>query len=196
MRTARIERNTAETKISLTLTLEGTGKREIQTGCGFLDHMLTLFAAHGGFDLNLSCQGDTWVDDHHTVEDVGICLGRAFRQALGEMRGIARYGNFLLPMDETLVLCAVDLSGRMALGWQMNFPSQKVGAFDTELCREFWLAFVRECPCSLHAVQMAGDNTHHLIEAAFKGLARALSMAAAIVPGQESEIPSTKGLLG
>ena len=177
MRTAPIERRTTETQITLTLALDGTGKGDVATGCGFLDHMLQLFARHGRFDLALRCTGDTWVDDHHTVEDVGICLGRAFRQALGEMRGIARYGNFLLPMDETLVLCAV-------------------GAFDTELCREFWLAFVRECPCSLHAVQMAGDNTHHLIEAAFKGLARALSMAAAIVPGQESEIPSTKGLLG
>ena len=196
MRTATITRRTNETDIALKLELDGGGESQISTGVGFLDHMLTLFARHGRFDLTVQAKGDTWVDDHHTVEDVGICLGRAFRQALGEMRGIARYGNFLLPMDETLVLCAVDLSGRMALGWQMNFPSQKVGAFDTELCREFWLAFVRECPCSLHAVQMAGDNTHHLIEAAFKGLARALSMAAAIVPGQESEIPSTKGLLG
>ena len=195
MRNATIQRTTTETDISLSLELDGTGRYDIQTGCGFLDHMLQLFARHGRFDLTIRCKGDTWVDYHHTVEDVGICLGQAFRQALGEMRGIARYGNFLLPMDESLVLCAVDLSGRAALGWDMELPAAKVGDFDTELCKEFWLAFVRSCPCSLHAKQLAGENTHHLIEAAFKGLARALAQAVAIQPGQEGEIPSTKGLL-
>ncbi len=195
MRNAAIQRTTTETDISLSLELDGTGRYDIQTGCGFLDHMLQLFARHGRFDLTIRCKGDTWVDYHHTVEDVGICLGQAFRQALGEMRGIARYGNFLLPMDESLVLCAVDISGRAALGWGMELPAAKVGDFDTELCKEFWLAFVRSCPCSLHAKQLAGENTHHLIEAAFKGLARALAQAVAIQPGQEGEIPSTKGLL-
>ena len=195
MRNATIQRTTTETDISLVLELDGTGRYDIQTGCGFLDHMLQLFARHGRFDLTIRCKGDTWVDYHHTVEDVGICLGQAFRQALGEMLGIARYGNFLLPMDESLVLCAVDLSGRAALGWGMDLPAAKVGDFDTELCKEFWLAFVRSCPCSLHAKQLAGENTHHLIEAAFKGLARALAQAVAIQPGQEGEIPSTKGLL-
>lgn len=195
MRNATIQRTTTETDISLSLELDGTGRYDIQTGCGFLDHMLQLFARHGRFDLTICCKGDTWVDYHHTVEDVGICLGQAFRQALGEMRGIARYGNFLLPMDESLVLCAVDLSGRAALGWGMELPAAKVGDFDTELCKEFWLAFVRSCLCSLHAKQLAGENTHHLIEAAFKGLARALAQAVAIQPGQEEEIPSTKGLL-
>lgn len=195
MRNATIQRTTTETDISLSLELDGTGRYDIQTGCGFLDHMLQLFARHGRFDLTIRCKGDTWVDYHHTVEDVGICLGQAFRQALGEMRGIARYGNFLLPMDESLVLCAVDLSGRTALGWGMELPAAKVGDFDTELCKEFWLAFVRSCLCSLHAKQLAGENTHHLIEAAFKGLARALAQAVAIQPGQEEEIPSTKGLL-
>ena len=195
MRNATIQRTTTETDISLSLELDGTGRYDIQTGCGFLDHMLQLFARHGRFDLTIRCKGDTWVDYHHTVEDVGICLGQAFRQALGEMRGIARYGNFLLPMDESLVLCAVDLSGRAALGWGMELPAAKVGDFDTELCKEFWLAFVRSCLCSLHAKQLAGENTHHLIEAAFNGLARALALAVAIQPGQEEEIPSTKGLL-
>ena len=171
MRNATIQRTTTETDISLSLELDGTGRYDIQTGCGFLDHMLQLFARHGRFDLTIRCKGDTWVDYHHTVEDVGICLGQAFRQALGEMLGIARYGNFLLPMDESLVLCAVDLSGRAALGWGMELPAAKVGDFDTELCKEFWLAF------------------------AFKGLARALAQAVAIQPGQEGEIPSTKGLL-
>ena len=195
MRNATIQRTTTETDISLVLELDGTGRYDIQTGCGFLDHMLQLFARHGRFDLTIRCKGDTWVDYHHTVEDVGICLGQAFRQALGEMRGIARYGNLLLPMDESLVLCAVDLSGRAALGWGMDLPAAKVGDFDTELCKEFWLSFVRSCLCSLHTKQLAGENTHHLIEAAFKGLARALAQAVAIQPGQEGEIPSTKGLL-
>lgn len=195
MRTAKIERSTAETQITLTLTLEGAGLCTADTGCGFLDHMLTLFARHGGFDLAVHCTGDTKVDYHHTVEDVGICLGRAFAKALGEARGIARYGNFALPMDETLVLCAVDLSGRAALGWQLRLPSARVGDFDTELAREFWLGFVRCCPSAVHFVQLAGENTHHILEAAFKGAGRALAQAVAIQPGHENEIPSTKGVL-
>lgn len=195
MRTAKIERSTAETQITLTLTLEGAGLCEADTGCGFLDHMLTLFARHGGFDLAVRCTGDTKVDYHHTVEDVGICLGRAFAKALGEARGIARYGNFALPMDETLVLCAVDLSGRAALGWQLHLPSTRVGDFDTELAKEFWLGFVRCCPSAVHLVQLAGENTHHILEAAFKGAGRALAQAVAIQPGHENEIPSTKGVL-
>lgn len=195
MRTAKIERSTAETQITLTLTLEGGGACEADTGCGFLDHMLTLLARHGGFDLTVHCAGDTRVDFHHTVEDVGICLGRAFAKALGEARGIARYGNFALPMDETLVLCAVDLSGRAALGWQLRLPAARVGDFDTELAKEFWLGFVRCCPSAVHFVQLAGENTHHILEAAFKGAGRALAQAAAIQPGHENEIPSTKGVL-
>ena len=195
MRTAEIVRKTAETDISLKLTLEGTGRGEIATGCGFLDHMLTLFAAHGRFDLAVSCRGDTWVDDHHTVEDVGICLGKAFQQALGEMRGITRYGSFILPMDEVLMVCAVDLSGRAHLGWQVELPTEKVGTFDTELGKEFWLAFVRSCPSAVHLKQLAGENSHHILEAVFKGMGRALRQAVAIEPGKENEIPSTKGLL-
>lgn len=195
LRSATIARNTTETRIELFLKLDGTGKSTVNTGCGFLDHMLTLFARHGRFDLNVDCTGDIYVDYHHTVEDVGICLGKAFSKALGEMRGIARYGNFLLPMDETLVLCAVDICGRSALGFGLSLPSGRVGDFDTELVKEFFLAFVRNCPMSLHVQQMAGENTHHIIEAAFKGLARALAEAVALVPGQENEIPSTKGVL-
>lgn len=195
MRTARIERNTAETKISLTLTLEGTGKREIQTGCGFLDHMLTLFAAHGGFDLNLSCQGDTWVDDHHTVEDVGIVLGGAFAQALGEKRGVTRYGSTLLPMDEALILTAVDLSGRGLLCYGLDIPTEKVGTFDTQLTEEFLNAFARQAGLTLHVKQLAGTNSHHIIEGAFKSLARSLRAAVAIDPAAAGEVPSTKGVL-
>lgn len=195
MRTADISRKTAETQITLSLCLEGTGKGDIQTGCGFLDHMLTLFARHGRFDLKVRCQGDTWVDDHHTVEDVGICLGKAFQQALGEMRGITRYGSFILPMDEVLMVCAVDLSGRAHLGWQVELPTEKVGTFDTELGKEFWLAFVRSCPSAVHLKQLAGENSHHILEAVFKGMGRALRQAVAIEPGKENEIPSTKGLL-
>lgn len=195
MRKATITRNTTETRITLTLELDGTGACEADTGCGFLDHMLELLARHGRFDLTVHCAGDTRVDSHHTVEDTGICLGKAFARALGEGRGIARYGNFLLPMDETLVLCAVDLSGRAALGWQLRLPSRRVGTFDTELAKEFWLGFVRCCPSAVHFVQLAGENTHHILEAAFKGAGRALRQAVAIQPGQEQEIPSTKGLL-
>ena len=194
MRRAYIERKTAETDIRLELTLEGDGY-ENDTGCGFLDHMLELFARHGSFDLAVTCQGDTQVDDHHTVEDIGIALGKAFAQALGDLRGVYRYGNFLLPMDEALVLCAVDLSGRGYLGWQMELPTEKVGTFDTELAEEFWIAFSRNCGATLHFQQMAGRNSHHILEAAFKGMGRALRQAVAIEPGRENEIPSTKGIL-
>lgn len=195
MRTAALERNTLETKISLTLDLDGTGVGQIDTGCGFLDHMLTLFARHGDFDLTLTCRGDTQVDDHHTVEDVGIALGQAFTKALGDKRGIRRYGQFLLPMDETLVLVGCDLSGRDYLGWNVTLPAAKVGTFDTELAKEFWLGFVRHCPGALHFYQLAGENTHHILEASFKGAGRALKEAVALDEKHAGEIPSTKGLL-
>ena len=195
MRTAQIERNTNETQIRLTLNVDGRGQYQVDTGCGFLDHMLELFARHGSFDLAVTCQGDTQVDDHHTVEDIGIALGKAFAQALGDLRGVYRYGNFLLPMDEALVLCAVDLSGRGYLDWQMELPTEKVGTFDTELAEEFWIAFSRNCGATLHFQQMAGRNSHHILEAAFKGMGRALRQAVAIEPGRENEIPSTKGIL-
>ena len=195
MRRATIERNTKETAIALTLNLDGTGKADVSSGVGFLNHMLELLAFHGQFDLALRCQGDTQVDDHHSVEDIGIALGKAFLQALGDKRGIVRYGNFLLPMDEALVLCAVDLCGRDSLGFQVNIPTQKVGAFDTELVKEFMLAFARNACCSLHFVQMAGENSHHIIEAMFKGLGRALRQAVAIDPARADETPSSKGVL-
>lgn len=195
MRTADISRKTAETDITLSLCLEGTGKGDIQTGCGFLDHMLTLFARHGRFDLKVHCQGDTWVDDHHTVEDVGICLGDAFAQALGELRGVNRYGSTLLPMDETLILTAVDLSGRSLLCYDLNIPTQKVGTFDTQLTEEFFMAFARRAGLTLHVRQLAGQNSHHIIEGAFKSLGRSLRQAVAIDPEFAGEIPSTKGVL-
>lgn len=195
MRTASIERSTRETQIQLTLNLDGTGKADISTGVGFLDHMLELFARHGDFDLAVRCQGDTWVDGHHSVEDTGICLGRAFQEALGDKRGITRYGQSLLPMDETLVLIACDLSGRDFLGWSVELPAQRVGDFDTELAKEFFLALVRECPMALHIRQLAGENTHHILEAVFKGAGRALKMAAAQDEKHRDEIPSTKGVL-
>ena len=195
MRKACIDRDTKETQIRLTLDLDGTGVSEISTGVGFLDHMLELFARHGDFDLTLACHGDTRVDGHHSVEDVGICLGRAFTQALGDKRGISRYGQFLLPMDETLVLCACDLSGRDYLGWAVELPAQKVGDFDTELAKEFWLAFVRNCPASVHIRQLAGENTHHILEAVFKGMGRTLKMAVAPDEKHLNDVPSTKGTL-
>ena len=195
MRTAEIIRNTAETKISLTLNLDGTGKSDIQTKVGFLDHMLTLFAKHGRFDLDVSCDGDTWVDDHHTVEDVGIALGQAFAVALGDKRGITRYGNMILPMDESLILTAVDISGRGYLGYALEIPTQKVGTFDTELVEEFWLGFVRNAQCTLHIRQLAGTNSHHIIEGAFKSAGRSLRAAVAIEEAFANEIPSTKGVL-
>lgn len=195
MRTAQIARDTNETSIRLTLELDGTGASKIDSGCGFLNHMLTLLAAHGRFDLEVSCKGDTDVDDHHTVEDIGIALGQAFTKALGARCGITRYGQSLLPMDETLVLCGVDLSGRDYLGWGLTLPAQKVGMFDTELAKEFWLGFVRQCPCALHFRQLAGENTHHILEAAFKGAGRALRMAVSLDPALNGQIPSTKGTL-
>ncbi len=195
MRTAEIARKTAETDIALSLCLEGTGKGDIQTGCGFLDHMLTLFARHGRFDLKVRCQGDTYVDDHHTVEDVGICLGDAFAKALGELRGVNRYGSALLPMDEALILTAVDLSGRALLCYELNIPTQKVGTFDTELTQEFFLAFTRRAGLTLHIRQLAGQNSHHIIEGTFKSLGRSLRQAVAIDPDFAGEIPSTKEVL-
>ncbi len=195
MRTATIDRSTAETKICLTLDLDGTGKSEISTGCGFLDHMLTLFSKHGRFDLALTCQGDTYVDDHHTVEDIGIALGQAFATALGDKRGIRRYGDTVLPMDESLILSAVDLSGRGCLGYALQIPTAKVGTFDTELVEEFWLGFTRNAACTLHIRQLAGTNSHHIIEGAFKSVARSLRTAVSIDPDCAGEIPSTKGVL-
>lgn len=194
-RNVTVERNTNETQIALTLDLDGTGRYQVETGCGFLNHMLELFARHGRFDLTVNATGDTEVDYHHLAEDLGITLGQAMAKALGEMRGITRYGNFLLPMDETLVLCAVDLSGRCTLGWQVNCPSQRVGNFDVECAKEFWYGFARSVPATVHFVQMAGDNTHHILEACFKGMARALAAAVTVDAAYANEIPSTKGLL-
>ena len=195
MRTAEIARKTAETDIRLTLNLDGSGVGEISTGCGFMDHMLTLFARHGRFDLTVNCVGDTQVDDHHTVEDIGICLGDAFAAALGDMRGITRYGSTILPMDESLILTAVDISGRGTLCYDLDIPTEKVGTFDTELVEEFLLAFVRRANVTLHVRQMAGRNSHHIIEGTFKSLARTLRTAVAIDPACAGEIPSTKGVL-
>ena len=195
MRTAEITRKTGETDITLKLNLDGKGESRIDTGCGFLDHMLTLFAKHGRFDLELKCVGDTYVDDHHTVEDVGIALGQAFYDALGDKRGICRYGDTTLPMDEALILTAVDLSGRSCLGYQLEIPAYKVGTFDTELVEEFWLGFVRNCLCNLHIVRLAGTNAHHIIEGAFKSAARSLRKAVAIDPDFAEDIMSTKGVL-
>ena len=195
MRTATIKRDTKETQIRLELNLDGTGRADIATGCGFLDHMLELFARHGDFDLTVACHGDTQVDCHHSVEDIGICLGKAFTQALGDKRGIPRYGQFLLPMDETLVLSAVDLSGRDYLSWAVDLPTAKVGDFDTELAKEFWLGFVRNCPASIHIRELAGENTHHILEAVFKGMGRTLKEAVALDQKHLDEIPSTKGTL-
>lgn len=193
MRTSDITRNTAETKIQLKLNLDGTGKAEIDTGVGFLNHMLTLFAAHGKFDLTVKCAGDVEVDDHHSVEDIGICLGQAFQAALGDKRGITRYGSFLLPMDETLILSAVDISGRSCLCYGLEIPTEKIGTFDTELVEEFFLGFTRNCPMSLHLRQLAGTNSHHIVEGAFKSVGRALKAAVAL--DGSNEIPSTKGVL-
>ena len=195
MRTAEIFRKTAETDIALTLDLDGSGKSEIASGVGFLDHMLTLFAKHGRFDLTLTCKGDTWVDDHHSVEDVGIALGQAFAKALGDKRGITRYGSCILPMDEALILTAVDLSGRAYLGYDLRVPTPRVGSFDTELTEEFFWAFVRAAACTLHLRKLAGKNSHHIIEGAFKSAARSLRAAVRIEEAYRDEIPSTKGVL-
>ena len=195
MRTSTIRRTTAETAIALTLELDGSGESRIDTGCGFLDHMLTLFARHGRFDLTVTCKGDVQVDDHHTVEDIGICLGEAFYEALGEKRGIVRYGDTLLPMDEALILSAVDISGRGMLCYGLTPPTEKVGTFDTQLCEEFFIAFARKAELTLHIRQLAGTNSHHILEGAFKSVARSLRTAVSIDPDFEDEIPSTKGVL-
>ena len=195
MRTAEIKRTTKETDIALRLDLEGTGKSEVNSGVGFLDHMLTLFAKHGRFDLELSCNGDTYVDDHHSVEDIGIALGQAFEQALGDKRGIVRYGSCILPMDETLILSAVDISGRSYLNFDLHIPTQKVGTFDTELTEEFFLGFVRNANLTLHLKQLEGKNSHHIIEGAFKAFGRTMKQAVAIDEDFKDEIPSTKGVL-
>jgi len=195
MRRSVIERKTAETDIVLRLDLDGSGLADVRSGVGFLDHMLTLLARHGRFDLTVHCKGDTDVDDHHSVEDVGICLGRAFREALGDKRGICRYGDAALPMDEALVLCAVDLSGRGCLGWDLPFPTEKVGFFDTQLVEEFFTAFVSNAGITAHLRLLAGKNSHHIAEAAFKGAARALRKAVAVDREFEDEVPSTKGTL-
>ena len=195
MRNAEIERKTAEANISLELELDGTGKSEINSGVGFLDHMLTLFAKHSRFDLRLSCEGDTCVDDHHSVEDIGIALGAAFKKAIGGKAGIRRYGSIILPMDETLILCAVDISGRGELRFNVPIPAAKVGTFDTELCEEFFKAFSRTAELTLHLRELDGSNSHHIIEAAFKAFARALGEAAEVDPRLMGEVPSTKGVL-
>ncbi|MBR3108113.1 MAG: imidazoleglycerol-phosphate dehydratase HisB [Clostridia bacterium] len=195
MRQAVIERTTKETDIRLSLNLDGTGKAEIDTGVGFLNHMLELLAFHSSFDLTVQCKGDTWVDDHHSVEDIGIAFGQALSEALDDKKGITRYGNFLLPMDEALVLVAIDLSGRETLGYQVQLPTEKVGTFDTELVKEFMLGFTRNAKACLHFHQLAGENTHHIIEAMFKGMGRALRQAVTIDPARAGETPSSKGLL-
>ena len=195
MREIEIVRKTGETDIALALNLDGAGKSVIDSGCGFLDHMLTLFAKHAGYDLTVRCVGDTQVDYHHTTEDIGIALGQAFYRALGDKRGIVRYGDITLPMDETLIMAAVDISGRDYLAMNLNISADKVGDFDTELCEEFFAAFTREAKLTLHVTQLAGKNAHHIIEGVFKAVARVLGKAAAIDEKRKDEVPSTKGVL-
>ena len=195
MRKSAITRKTGETDIRIELNLDGNGQNDIHTGVGFLDHMLTLFARHGRFDLRVQCEGDTWVDDHHSTEDIGIALGEAFDRALGDKRGIVRYGSMMLPMDEALILSAVDLSGRGLLVLDLPIPAQKVGTFDTELVEEFFRAFAHNARCTLHIREISGVNSHHIIEGAFKSVARSLRAAVAIDPACAEEIPSTKGVL-
>lgn len=195
MRISNICRKTAETDIKLTINLDGEGKSSINSGCGFLDHMLTLFAKHGRFDLELTCIGDTNVDYHHTVEDIGIVLGDAIKEALGDMRGIKRYGSFILPMDETLIMSAIDISGRCHLTYGLKIPTEKVGVFDTELTKEFFLGFVRHANLTLHIQQLEGENSHHIIEGTFKSVARSLKAAVEFDEKFINEIPSTKGIL-
>ena len=195
MRVAEIKRKTGETDIYLKLSLDGTGTSKIDTGCGFLDHMLTLFAKHARYDLEVKCVGDINVDYHHTTEDVAICLGKAINDALGEKRGICRYGDIILPMDEALIMCALDISGRDYLGYALEIPAYKVGDFDTELCEEFMKAFVREAKITLHVRRLAGTNSHHIIEGAFKALGRALAASSEIDAKFANEIPSTKGII-
>jgi len=195
MRTAQITRKTNETDIRLSLNLDGQGESRIWSGVGFLDHMLTLLARHGGMDLELTCTGDTQVDDHHSVEDIGIALGQAFDQALGEKRGVRRYASLCLPMDEALILCAVDLSGRGGYYEELSIPTEKIGAFDTQLVYEFMWAFAANARLTLHLRKLAGRNSHHIVEGAFKALGRALREAAETDPRFRDEIPSTKGML-
>lgn len=195
MRTSDISRVTAETDIRLSLDLDGSGVSDVDTGVGFLDHMLTLLARHARFDLYVKAKGDVYVDDHHTVEDIGIVLGQAFAEAVGDKKGICRYGSCILPMDEALIMCAVDISGRDYLGYSLEIPTEKVGTFDTELNEEFWLGFTRNAGITLHLQQLAGKNSHHIIEGAFKAAARALKQAVSIEAAYADEIPSTKGLL-
>ena len=195
MRESTLTRKTAETDIALTLNLDGTGASEISSGVGFLDHMLTLFAKHGRFDLKLTCKGDTWVDDHHSVEDIGIALGTAFKEALGNKGGINRYGSCILPMDEALILTAVDLSGRSVLRFNLEIPTQKVGTFDTELVEEFFIAFSRTAGANIHIKQLDGTNSHHIIEGTFKSIARSLREAVSIDPSLNGQVLSTKGAL-
>ena len=195
MRTSDIKRKTAETDVSLTLNLDGRGISTVNTGCGFLDHMLTLFAKHARFDLEVTCSGDVQVDYHHTTEDIAICLGMAFARAIDQKRGIRRYGDTLLPMDESLILSALDISGRGESYYELSIPTQKVGDFDTELCEEFWSAFARNAGITLHLRQLSGKNSHHIIEGAFKSVARSLRTAVSIDPEFAEDIPSTKGTI-
>ena len=195
MRTAQINRKTAETDIFIKLDLDGSGKSEIDTKIGFMDHMLTLFASHGRFDLTVKCDGDIYVDDHHSVEDMGIALGKAFDEALGDKKGICRYGDTILAMDEALILTAIDFSGRDFLDFAVEIPTQKVGTFDTELVEEFFLGFVRNSKCALHIRELAGKNSHHIIEGIYKSFARSLRKAVSIDADFKDEIPSTKGVL-
>ena len=195
MRTSQINRKTSETEIELSLNLDGSGTSNIDTGIGFLDHMFTLFARHGRFDLDIKCKGDIQVDDHHSTEDIGICLGLAFEEALGDMGGINRYANIILPMDESLILCAADISGRSYLEYDLSVPTEKVGSFDTELIEEFFLAFIRKSGITLHIKQLAGSNSHHIIEGTFKAFGRVMKTAVSIDPALNGEIPSTKGVL-
>ena len=195
MRKSEITRKTNETDISLSLCLDGTGKSEINTGIGFLDHMLDLFAKHGRIDLTVKCKGDTYVDFHHSAEDIGIVLGQAFKEAVGDKKGIKRYGNMILPMDETLILASLDISGRAFLKYGLEIPTEKVGEMDTELIEEFFISFVRNADITLHIKQLDGTNSHHIIEAAFKAVARAIREAVSIDEKAKDEIPSSKGLL-
>ncbi|MBR5496503.1 MAG: imidazoleglycerol-phosphate dehydratase HisB [Clostridia bacterium] len=195
MRTYSINRKTAETDIELSVNIDGTGKSEINTGCGFLDHMLTLFAKHARFDLEVTCKGDTHVDYHHTAEDIAIVLGTAISECIGDAKGINRYGHIILPMDESLILCAVDMSGRAYLNYNLHIPTEKVGDFDTELVEEFMAAFSRCAKMNLHLKQLDGTNSHHIIEGSFKALARAMKNAVEIDEKYKNEIPSTKGIL-
>ena len=195
MRTSEINRKTAETDIKLSLNIDGNGNADINTGCGFFDHMLTLFASHGKFDLSVSCKGDINVDYHHSVEDIGICLGMAFKEALGDCKGIKRYGNMMLPMDEALILCALDVSGRAYLAYGLNIPNDKIGDFDSELVEEFFLAFTRHAGVTLHVKQLDGRNSHHIAEGAFKAFSRAMRMAVSVDAADADKIPSTKGVL-